>query len=327
MITVISDAPKIETLQRRFQRELSVFFTEEIYCRVGFPGGSFEDYVHYSPELNMWIGFREADNRYWNGFGYGRPNELQGNSISGEINFPYENINRSIGGVFARENKGNILVLHRGKIGGGTSGIGKTLFMNNFRGDKVIAIDGAEEAELCLVGELKSPLFGRQVATFISEVRRIKNLVRAAEVENFEELNNYQYTAEHSGQSIVNRLGTTIVNRTHGIVVDALVSKLQQMGHNVGNDRNRDLFIHLNNQITTLFEIKTSSSSQCLYAAVGQLLVYSIPIANEIILTAVFPERLNRTVEKRLKKHGIGLLYYSWRNDEPVFNNLDEILG
>jgi hypothetical protein len=87
------------------------------------------------------------------------------------------------------------------------------------------------------------------------------------------------------------------------------------------------LFIYNNNHITTLFEIKTSSSTQNLYAAVGQLLIYSIPIKNNVELVAVLPDKLNNTVEHCLEIHGIKLLYYKWDNDEPIFIDLDKILA
>ena len=325
MIKVISDGKEIEKLHKKFQRKLDEFFTEKIRCWVGFPGGNFEDTVRYSPDLNLWISIQELNTRYWNGFGIGRPYEGANNSLNGEINFPYEGIDRRIAGAFAIESNGNILVLHRGKIGGGKVGVGKNLFMDNVRGDKVIAIDGDRETEFCLVGELNSHHLPKQVETFISEIRRIKNLDNTDETENFEELNNYQYTAEHFGETTTEREGSTTRNRTHGIVVGALVKELQDRGHKIANDINRDLFIHSNNQITTLFEIKTSSSTQNLYSAVGQLLIYSIPIKNKVDLIMVLPEKLNRTVEKRLELHGIKLLYYKWDNDEPTFIELDKL--
>lgn len=324
MITIISDEKKIKNLHKMFQRKLDNIFTEKIICCVGFPGGNFRDTVRYSSDLDLWISIQELDTRYWNGFGFGKPVEGSNITLNGEINFPYEDINRRIAGAFAEES-GNILVLHRGKIGGGKPGVGKNLFMANFRGDKVVAVDGDRETEFCLVGELDSKHLPNQVATFISEIIRIKN-IEPAETAIFEELNNYKYTAEHSGQTTVDRNNSTTVNRTHGIVVAALVTELQNRGFKVANDRNRDLFIHSRNKITTLFEVKTSSSTQNLYSAVGQLLIYSIPIKNDVELIIVLPEKLNKIVEKQLEQHGIRPLYYEWLNDNPSFTNLVELL-
>lgn len=217
-------------------------------------------------------------------------------------------------------------MLHRGKIGGGRPGIGKSYFTDNFRGDFITAIDGDRETQFCLVGELSSPLFARQVANFIFEIRRIKNLEETNASTFLDDLNNFQFTEEASGQTTVDRHGETVINSTHGIVVNALAAHLETRGFSTGNDRNRDLYIHQSGQITTLFEIKTNSATQCLYAAVGQLLIYSIPIRRTVNLIMVVPDRLNRTVEARLAELGITVLYYQWDNDEPTFTDLDAYL-
>jgi len=57
--------------------------------------------------------------------------------------------------------------------------------------------------------------------------------------------------------------------------------------------RNKDLFIHKKEHVKKLFEIKTSSSTQDLYSAVGQLLIYSIPIKNPVDLILVIPDKLS----------------------------------
>ncbi len=326
MITVITDGKEIQKLQRRFKRQLQQYFTQPFYCRIGYPGGSLNGDVQYSSEFDLWIAEQQLDNRYWNGFGSGRPIDSNSNSLCGEINFPYEGINRRIAGAFAVEDSGNIVVLHRGKIGGGRTGIGKGFFTDNFRGDFVTAVDGSIETQFCLVGELSSPLFARQVANFIFEIRRIKGLEENELLDFLDDLNNFQFTEEASGNSTIERQRTTVIDRTHGIVINALASQLQIRGIRIGNDRNRDLFIHERGQVTTLFEVKTSSTTQCLYAAVGQLIIYSIPIRHSVSLFMVLPDRLNRTVEARLEELGIKTLYYRWDSEEPVFIDLDNSL-
>lgn len=326
MIKVITDKKRITELHRKFQNQLSNFLTDEIYGWIGYPSGSFEDKIKYSDELNIWISHNEQSNRFWNGFGIGKPREGKNNPLNGEINFPFEGINRRVAGAFAQEDKGKILVLHRGRIGGGKPGIGKNYFKNNFRGDFVIAIDEDRETEFCLVGELNSNHFPKQVANFIKEIYRVKSIDKGEKIPDFDDLNNFIFTNEQSGQTENERTGTTIIERTHGIVVNALARELEIQNCKIGNDRNRDLFIHQTNKITTLFEIKTSSSTQNLYSAVGQLIIYSIPINNDVKLVIVIPEQLNKTVTKRLLQLGIHILYYEWTNENPEFIGLNNIL-
>lgn len=328
MITVIANKREVNELIKHLHKQLDKFMIETIRCWVGYPSGSFEDEVMYSPELNIWKSNikHNQENKFWNGFGIGRPIEGKNNSLIGEINFPHEGINRSIAGAFALEDNGTILVLHRGKIGGGKPGVGKSIFVDNFRGDFVDAIDGDRETTFCLVGELNSDLFPSQVSTFIHEIQRVKRLLNTNVTPDFGNLLNFIYTAESSGISVSERNEPKVINRTHGIIVNALAVELISRGLLISNDRNRDLFIYNENRITTLFEIKTSSSTQNLYAVVGQLLVYSIPIRNAVQLIAVLPDQIATQVANRFTELGIKVLYYQINNGVPEFTALDSVL-
>lgn len=326
MTSIITDKKEITDLHRKFHQRLNKLSNERMHCWVGYPGGSFEDTVKYFTDLNIWISKGEHDNKFYNAFGIGRPVEGKTNSLNGEINFPYEGSNRRIGGAFGRDTNGNIVVLHRGKIGGGKPGIGKTYFMDNFRGDTITAIDGDRETTFCLIGELNALQFPEQVANFILEIYRIKNIEDGQSASDFKELSEFIYTDEKSGVTVTEKNEPKTITRTHGIVVNALAKELKLLKYEVANDKNRDLFIHERNRIKKLFEIKTSSSTQSLYSAVGQLLIYSIPVKNPVDLIAVFPDKLSRTVENHFSKLGIKILYFHWENNKPKFPKLTEML-
>lgn len=326
MITIITDEKQIRVLHNKFHKRLNDFLTENIDCVVGYPGGSFEGTVQYSSKLNIWIAQYNEHNRFWNGFGMGRPQEKRNNSITGEINFPFSGINRQIAGAFAEDTNGNILVLHRGRIGGSKIGIGKKYFIDNFRGEKITALDDDRQTEFCFIGDLDSQNFPRQVENFIKEIKRVKNIEEEKIATKFAGLSDFNYTAEHFGKTTVENEATTTINRTHGIIVSALAEELKNKGHQVGNNKNMDLFIHKKGLITALFEIKTSSETQSLCTATGQLIIYSIPIKSKIPLIAVLPDKLNNETEKQLTVHGIRPLYYQWNGDMPSFTGTDDLL-
>jgi hypothetical protein len=326
MITIISDRKQIKNLHSQFQIQLDTCLTEKIGCWVGYPGGNFSDTVRYFPQLNIWISNTELDNRYWNGFGIGRPIEGANNSLVGEINFPLQNIKRSIAGVFALDDNGTILVLHRGRIGGGKRGIGTRFFKDNFRGEFVTALDGDRETEFCYVGELNNDLFPNQIADFINEIHRVKQLVKEVNTNDFAAFADFSYTDERFGSSVTERNDPHIIDRRHGIIVNTLARLLQKKGFQVGNDRNRDLFTYKGDKIITLFEIKTTSSTQSLYSAIGQLLLYSIPIYSKVRLVAVLPERLSKSVASRFSSLNIEILYYKWKDESVDFQELEKII-
>lgn len=322
MIKIVDDYNQILNLHDKFQKQLGKFLNVKIECGVGYPSGSFQDRVKYSPNIDIWLSTQIHDTKYWNGFGVGKPLEGKNNSLNGEINFPIEGISRRVAGAFAIEDNGKILVLHRGKIGGGTKGIGKKFFLDNFRGDFVNALDGEIETTFCLVGELNSPLFPNQVANFIKEIYRVKELIKNPNTTDFDYLNDFSFTEEASGQSKSQSSGEKTINRTHGIIVNALAKILIEKGYSVANDRNRDLFTFSNNTIENLFEIKTNSDTQSLCTALGQLLVYSIPINKAVNLIMVLPTKLNIKVEARLSNLGVKIIYFNWDNDKPTFQDI-----
>ena len=326
MIQIINDPVHIGKLQKQFSINLNKVLSTSVNCWIGHPGGNFQGNVRHSSEQNIWVAHLKVKNRYWNGFGIGKPIEGKNNSLVGEINFPDFGINRQIAGAFGIDENNKILVLHRGKIGGGSPGVGKNLFIDNFKGNFVHAIEGSRETKFCFVAELDSPLFVKQVSTFIHEINNIKKLRKYGTDYDFAEFINYVYTDETSGISVSENNEPKITNRTHGIIVNALANEVRLHGFGVGNDRNRDLFAYKKGKIITLFEVKTSVSTQCLYSAVGQLLIYTIPIKDKHKLVAVFPHKLKLAVEEQFKNLGIEILYYDWNDAEPIFLNLKQYL-
>jgi hypothetical protein len=59
-----------------------------------------------------------------------------------------------------------------------------------------------------------------------------------------------------------------------------------------------------------------------LCTALGQLLVYSIPINKAVNLIMVLPTKLNIKVEARLSNLGVKIIYFNWDNDKPTFQDI-----
>lgn len=79
-----------------------------------------------------------ATPRHWNVFGLTRNlDESASNAIVVEINIPLSGYSRKVAGLFARDEKGRIFLLHSGKIGGGRKGIGATNFLKWYKRKKV----------------------------------------------------------------------------------------------------------------------------------------------------------------------------------------------
>jgi len=177
---IVRDRLEITDLVARFRNNLLSKLEQEIHESVGFHGGGIDAVIRQSANIGMWLAYSDAEDkqhdRYWTAFGLYKANNLD-MSIVTEINFAAEGVNRRLGGAFFRSTDGATLVVHRGNIGGGRLGIGKSLFRNNFKGKSLVAFDGTRQGNFAVVGELDSADLVYQVKNFVAEVARIKSLV------------------------------------------------------------------------------------------------------------------------------------------------------
>ncbi|TWV91499.1 hypothetical protein [Chitinophaga pinensis] len=299
VVEVVEDFHVLEKLQKNLEKLVKRICPVESEGSVGYQGGSKYVTLHYSPQLNIWFSTETGDNKYWNAFGIGKPKE-KGNAITVEINLNFVKTSRRTAGAFAYDLNGHLLLLHRGNIGGGQKGIGKQTFLSNSRSDLINVRYNRTLERLCLVGDLHSKFFSIQLKNFIMEVDRIKNHSPASYFDT-QKLNSFSFTKESFGTKSIKKSESIEVKRTHGIVVNSLAKALTGMGVTVGSDSNRDLFIHSKKKIRQIFEIKRSTTAYDLYTAIGQLIIYSIPIENKPLLTLVLPCKIKERVEAELK--------------------------
>ena len=203
MTRIIIDKKQIERLNKKFKEKIEKYFREKIPCKLGYQGGNKDVEVNYSDNLGIWACFQYEDNRYWNAFGIGKPELKKSNSITVEINFSYEKINRRIQGIFVQENNGNILVLHRGRI----NGIKRELFDGAFKGTSKNVMDGDKETKFYLVGELESKDFPEQLAKFVEKINilKYKELLDNDDIDEQEKIQNTEPATQEEIEDSVNK--------------------------------------------------------------------------------------------------------------------------
>lgn len=323
MLKILDNGQSIKRSQKEFEKQFNQFTDERIPVILGYPGGNFEGTVSWANELGVWVYQEATKARCWNFFGLGKPEKHSMVPITCEINFPLRGINRRIAGAFAEDSDGATIVTHRGKIGGGRKGIGKSLFEDNYRGEWVTAEDNCGQSRLALIGSLASPRFCRQVSQFVREVGRIKGLVSSGPPKVAPSRMSHAFSEEFAGKKKY-KVGTEVeAECDHGLIVNDLSSVLRNLRLKFGNDRNRDLYVvNASGKLTSLFEIKTDVTSTSLYAGIGQLLLNSVSMAKHPKLILVIPNRLSRILEGKFKSLGIELLVFRWRGDKAVFPKL-----
>jgi Cdc6-like AAA superfamily ATPase len=171
VLTVIEDVKAIENAQNRFIDIIKKRSNKSVSAKAGYQGGQETGKVYWANNLGIWLMTRKLeDSRYWNGFGIKEPSEGEGLTITAEINFPIEGIDRRIAGAFVTDGN-EVYVAHRGKLGGNFS---KKFFDDNYKGNWTTIQDGNQQTGVVLISSLDDEKLPEKVKEFIFEVDRMK---------------------------------------------------------------------------------------------------------------------------------------------------------
>ena len=307
---------------------------------VGYQGGNKEVHVYWHPNEQTWMSFNEIKNRYWCLFGVANPETHHNLDITCEINAPLKGINRRCAGVYVRDEDGKIYLAHTGKIGGGKKGIGKSLFINSYRGkDKWLPVlwkDG-KSMNVVLIGCITKSSLVQQVAQFVHEVERIKKLAEIGKgkgkAKRTQRTTDHTaltpFTPEFTGSRKHYRVSNIIESQCdHGNIVNELSNVLKKKDLQIANNFAIDIMAWpKRGKSPILFEIKTDITSTSIYGAVGQLMIHAIYQKEIPRKVLVLPEAPKNNLTSILKQLNITVLTYKWINGKPLFPGLNTILS
>jgi hypothetical protein len=328
MLQIVADESAIRRHQRQFAKSLRTLATETIPVKLGHPGASEKATVTWSETLGIWSFSRKiAGSRYWNAFGVGRPEGGAGIAITGEINFPLCGIDRRTGGAFAQDRTGRVFVVHRGKLGGGRKGIGKSLFENSYRGVWEVMDDGGQESPIALIGVLHSPRFARQIAQFVRKISRMKESAAARSSQTELTFDEFAVREDLLGARYRDDQRETGAECDHGLIVRDLADTLKESGLRTGNDGHRDLMVmNRAGRIRAVFQIRTGMTLPDIHAAATQLLLNGLSLPDNPLLILTLPRAPESALQEKLKRLNIEILIYTWQEDRAVFQRIGEFL-
>lgn len=255
------------------------------------------------------------------------------NSMLLQINYQHEFVSFIEGACWGKDMRGRIYLLHNGKMGGGIVGIGKTSVHRIFAGQKASVVYKNKIKDCMVVCEINSRNAYTHFVRFINEIQKTKSILKGEATgstnPNLKPSILKRYKPEFWGKrEAYLREGKIIPNCDHGIVVDSLREKLESAYGFKGNCVSNgfvDLGIVYKGKPIAIFEIKTSSSTQYIYTAIGQLMLHSSrhqAIPNRFI---VVPDDFDKETEKDLLLLNINTLRYKIVKDIVKFTNLDII--
>ncbi|MBI5712907.1 MAG: hypothetical protein HZC38_05715 [Chloroflexi bacterium] len=302
MFSLIESKEEIARAQHNLETSIRRDFNTKAVKNIGYPGGTtFDAKVYTDGRYWYWSSDHNGKNipnpRRLNWFGLFRADaDLQ---ISVEINAAYEGRNDQVAGFYARDNDtGSIYLMHSGRVGGGTKGVGKTAFLawaNQRPIDVVDSSGGIRDG--VLVMPIEGVAASRSAIRYIETIARFKQAVRAGDLTTSDfqrkqkELNDF--FSESRGRRKGLRSREIDYLSRHGEVVDALYSwrnssAFPKNGRLVKNVL-IDMGVAVGRELVEVFEVKTSTARSYIYAAIGQLMVHGT--SDECRRVLVLPEK------------------------------------
>ena len=329
MLKVIDDEKLIRKYAKLFARSFKPFTDRTIKVKLGHQGASFPAKVNWSKQLGIWS-FSHAVTgiRYANPLGTEKPQEASHLPITAEINFPWSGIDRKTGAAFARDAWNHVYVIHRGKIGGGKKGVGKSLFEENYRGLWAWMEDGDTQALVAVIGELQSPRFALQVAQFTRKIDKLKSNVSSSPQTslNFQDVS---FREELIGATPASPVSDHLSEACdHDIILNRLASLLEGRKFLVGNDADHELFLMdpKNNRMSHVFAVSADSTSRSIMATAAYLLLQKSIAGEELVhAVLVIPEDKLIQYVQPLQRLGITVLGCRLDDARIIFQDPEKI--
>lgn len=185
MYIEISDEKKIKSAQMLLEKRLMETLPQRHGSYViGYQGGNITvDNLLADHRIWFYSQYQYDTKKYWNAFGLADQLNISGsNNIAVEINIPLVSSKR-VGGIFAYDSQTkNIVLLHRGNVGGGREGIGKSAFIKWYNQDMVEFDNNGSTDNALFVADLRSPDVAKQISKFVIAVSRFKTKIKEDDI-------------------------------------------------------------------------------------------------------------------------------------------------
>jgi hypothetical protein len=327
MIKVVDNEKMIRKYARQFARSFKPFADETMKVRLGHQGASIPAKVSWSKKLGIWSCSQAlAQVRYGNVFGMGKPKEGSYPAITAEINLPWSGIDRKTGATFATDAWNRVYVVHRGKIGGGKKGIGKSLFEENYRGLWAWMEDGETLTQVAVIGALQSPRFALQAALFVRKIGKLKEAASFSRQTslNFSEVSFREELVGAPPSSTGDDLSGAC---DHDIIVGQLAALFHRWKYKAGNDAERELYLLQpgNDKISYVLAVPADSTEKSVLSAAARLLIQKTDAGGHPEAVLLLPEdKLNAYVQL-LERIDIMVLAYRLEAERIIFPDLGKM--
>jgi hypothetical protein len=294
---------------------------------IGYPGGSATLQLFSNGDGKIWYCSKplldEETPRFWNAFGLFDSSRVN-QTITVEINIAIGTNNKKISGFLARDiDTHDVYLMHSGRIGGGTEGIGKSGFLAWTQSTLVPVFDeqGSERLGIA-IGSLNKNTFVGRITRFVEQVATFKKLAKSGQLDTpeFRDIVSEfeRFTPEFSGRKTGQSGGSIDYFSYHGDIVSELHRKRslsKSSAEVIFNNGLIDLGVRLGDRLLEVYEVKTTTDRQVLYTAIGQLMVHSASGDRARKFLVVPDDDLPNDIRNTLKMLAIKILRFSLKAD------------
>lgn len=314
----VTDIKELRANWYQLKRSLNASTRSSSERRIGWPRGAFDAKVREASNSTgntCWV-YTNRDKKTGDYFllvGRTPENIEWSHLIDLQFNFPSKVFSRKKGGAFVKDASGRVHLAHRAIVTRGTSRVPKQELFEHVQDVTTVAVSSERKntQRMFLIGALDDSTLFERMCNAAEKVREAAYSIMAHVTAPVTGVNPKrkgerrdedvssksrdpldillrQYQAEFSGTTTRKGVKKKQVRRNHGKVVGALASRLRPHG-TLFNPYNMDLICERDGRFD-LYEVKTASSSQSVFTAIGQL----------VFLGAALQHRFNREVRRHL---------------------------
>lgn len=327
MLRIIDDEKLIRKYARLFSRRFKPFAGQPVKVKLGHQGASYQARVCWSEKLGIWFFSQTVKEvRYWNAFGTARPQKDSQMAITAEINFPWAGIDRRTGAAFAVDTSGRAYAVHRGIIGGGKKGVGKSLFWDHYRGVWATMEDGRRRTLVAVIGALDSPRFALQAALFIRKIGKLKDRAPVS-LQTSLSFPDAAFREELIGRPSTSPACHIAEACDHGLILHRLSEILAGRGYLTGNDQGRELFLleQGGREPAYVLVVAADNSDRSILSGAARLLMDKASQGGLTKAAIVISEQLSHEYAQPLESIGVVVLSCRLEPDRVVFPDLHKI--
>lgn len=325
MFQYLESKTEIERAQRALEATIRQQFPHRAIRDIGYPGGRvrgarvFTDRRHWFWSRDIRGNARNPRRLYW----FGIFKEAPGFGITVEVNTTFKGRNDQVAGFFARDtDTGIAYLMHTGRVGGGTKGVGKNAFLTWATLTKRPLIDVIDASGNIRRGLVVMPINGpfavRSAARYIDIVREFKSAARAGKLltrtfrQNLKKFEDYY--SEWRGHRRIKLSNEIEYVSRHGEIVDALhawrKARPRPTRSRIVKNTLIDMGLAVGSRLLEVFEVKPKTDRSSVYSALGQVMVHGGHNACKRIIVIPQDGKLPEDVAKALQRLKIELLKF-----------------